>query len=136
MTLTTTQVSQLNNMNMASQRAGLGTLVKNLDRETTQAIVAAGAVTIKNGVVTLAKTVAGAMACTIADPTATTDDGKKLLIINAQAQANTLTSASSFGGGGAGADVATFGAAIGNTLSLEAYQGKWYIVGQFGVTVA
>jgi len=100
------------------------------------AYVAAGAITEKHGAVTLAKTVAGVMAMTLADPTATTDDFKVLHILNAQAQANTVTSATSFGGGGGGKDVATFGAAIGNTLTVMAYQGKWYVIGTYGVTLA
>jgi len=107
-----------------------------MDQQTVQALVADGAITVKNGVCTIAKTVAGVVAATLADPTATTDDYKVLTIINAQAQANTVTSATSFGGGGASYDIATFGAAIGGVLRLMAYQGKWYVIGDFGVTLA
>ena len=67
---------------------------------------------------------------------ATTDDYKTLLIINGQTQANTVTSASSFGGGGASYDVVTFTAAIGATLYLMAYQGKWYILGGSAYAIA
>jgi hypothetical protein len=102
----------------------------------TQLLVANGAITIKNGVCRIAKTVAGVVAATLADPVATTDDYKVLVIINYQAQSNTVTSGSSFGGGGGGEDVATFTNTIGNTLSLMAYQGKWYIVGKTGVAIA
>lgn len=100
----------------------------------TQALTDAGAITIKNGVVTLNK--AGVIAATLADPIATTDDFKRLSIVALTAQANTVTSASSFGGGGAGKDVATFGGAIGDGLHLMAYQGKWYVTGVYGVTLA
>lgn len=116
----------------ALELAGLGYL--NMEDE--QLLVADGAITVKSGVCRIAKTVAGVVAATLADPSATTDNYKVLTIINDQAQLNTVTSASSFGGGGAGVDVATFGAVIGNTLTLMAYRGKWYVRGTFGVTLA
>jgi len=102
-----------------------------------QLVIANGAITIKNGIVRLAKTDAGAMAITLANPVATTDDYKTLVIINFQAQANTVeATGGSYGGGGAGENVATFTNTIGNTLSLMAYQGLWYIIGKVGVAVA
>ena len=135
--LTTKQKTDLNRMNRAAQNSSLGSLLENsYVIQAVEAKVAAGAISNKNGVVTLAKTSAGVIAMTLADPTATTDDYKVLHIINAQAQANTVTSATSFGGGGASFDVATFDAAIGGTLNLMAYQGKWYVMSAFGVTIA
>ena len=101
-----------------------------------QNLVADGAITVKNGICLIAKTVAGVVAATLADPTATTDDYKRLVIVSNQAQANTVTSASSFGGGGAGEDVCTFSGAVGDTLELMAYGGKWYIVGGHQFTIA
>lgn len=101
-----------------------------------QLLEADGAITAKNGVCVIAKTVAGVVAATLADPTATTDDYKRLTIISGQAQANTVTSASSFGGGGAGEDVCTFSGAIGDSLSLIAYGGKWYVTGSHQATIA
>lgn len=101
-----------------------------------QTLVADGAITVKSGVCIIAKTVAGVVAATLADPTATTDDYKQLTIINGQTQANTILSASSFGGGGGGVDLATFANVVGNTLTLMAYQGKWYVIGQLGVTLS
>lgn len=106
------------------------------DQETAQLLVADGAITVKNGICLIAKTIAGVVAATLADPTATTDDYKRLIIISNQAQANTVTSASSFGGGGAGEDVCTFSGAIGDSLELLAYQGKWYVVGGHQFTIA
>lgn len=103
---------------------------------TVQAVVAAGAITIKHGVVTMAKTVAGAMAVTLAQPTATTDDYKVLDILNLQAQANTVAIAvTGFGNGGANFIKATYGAAIGNSMQIMAYQGFWYVIGLNGVTL-
>lgn len=101
-----------------------------------QLLVADGAITVKNGVCKIAKTVAGVVAATLADPTDVTDDFKRLTIISNQAQANTVTSASSFGGGGAGEDVATFSGAVGDSLELIAHGGKWYVVGAHQCTIA
>jgi hypothetical protein len=111
-------------------------LNKAADKDTLQAIVADGAINIKNGVVTIAKTVAGVVATTLANPTAGTDDFKRLLIISNQAQANTVTVTGGFGGGGAGEDVCTFGGDIGDCIELMAYGGKWYIVGGHQYTIA
>lgn len=105
-----------------------------LDRDTAQAMTADGAITIKNGVVTLNK--AGVLAATLANPTATTDDYKRLTIIALQAQANTVTVTGGFGNGGATKDVATFSGAVGDNLNLMAYQGYWYVIGQYGITLA
>ena len=100
----------------------------------TQAMTADGAITIKNGVVTLDK--AGVLAATLANPTATTDDYKRLTILALQAQANTVTVTGGFGNGSTGEDVATFSGAIGDNLNLMAYQGYWYITGVHQITVA
>lgn len=134
---TTAFKNGLNRSMRAAQNVLLGTQLENVyPQETEQLLVAAGAITVKNGVCKIAKTVAGVVAATLADPTDVTDDHKVLTIINFQAQANTVTSATSFGGGGAGVDVATFGAVIGNTLTLKALGGKWYVQGSFGATLA
>jgi hypothetical protein len=108
----------------------------NLNDQSYQLLDANGAITVKNGVCFIAKTVPGVVAATLADPTATTDDFKRLVIVSNQAQANTVTSASSFGGGGAGEDVCTFSGVIGDTLELMAYGGKWYVCGGHQFTIA
>lgn len=91
-----------------------------------QHMTANGAVTILSGLVILDK--AGVLAATLADPTATTDDGKMLIVLSITAQAHTLTLVSGLNGAGAGADVGTFGAAVGNGVVLIAYGGYWYEV--------
>lgn len=108
----------------------------NLNDNAYQLLVADGAITVKNGICLIAKTVAGPVAATLADPTAGTDDFKRLMIISNQAQTNTVTSASSFGGGGGGEDICTFSGVIGDSLSLMAYGGKWYVVGFDQATIA
>lgn len=101
---------------------------------TSQALTDSGAISIKQGVVTLNK--AGVIAATIAKPTATTDDFKRVTIVSLTAQAHTVAvTAGSFGNGGAGADLATMAGVAGDSLSLMAYQGQWYITGSKGITV-
>lgn len=107
----------------------------NLNDNSYQLLVADGAITVKNGLCAIAKTVAGAVAATLADPTTTTDDFKQLVIVAMQAQANTVTIAGGASGGAGASDVWTFGGAIGNALTLVAYGGKWHVVGIHGVTV-
>lgn len=94
-----------------------------------------GAITIKSGVVYVTK--AGVCAMTIADPTATTDDGKILTIISTTANAHTLdnSAGSGFNAGGGSKDVGTFGGAKGDGITITAYQGKWYVIGSVNVTL-
>lgn len=94
-----------------------------------------GAVTAKSGTVFVTK--AGVAALTLADPTATTDDGKVLRVISTTAQAHTLSNAagSGYNGAGAAGDVATFGGAIGDNIVLVAYQGVWHILSSVNITL-
>ena len=108
----------------------------NLLDQAVQTIVADGAINVKNGVCVISKTVPGVLNATLADPVATTDDYKRLTIINGTAHASTVTSASAFGNGGGGEDVCTFSATVGDTLNLMAYQGKWYVMGSHQGTIA
>ena len=110
--------------------------INRLHTETLQTLAADGAITVKNGVCIISKTVPGVVAATLADPTTGTDDFNRLTIINGTAHASTVTSASSFGGGGAGEDVATFSGVVGDVLNLMAYAGKWYVVGYHQCTLA
>lgn len=106
------------------------------DKDTEQNLVANGAITVKNGVCLIAKTVAGVVAATLANPTDVTDNYKRLLIISNQAQANTVTVTGGFGNGGAGEDVCTFSGAVGDCIELMAYGAKWYVVGGHQFTIA
>lgn len=136
MTLSDVTVTKLNRMNKAAQEAGLGDILKNQAPEGYQLLVADGAITVKQGVCKIAKTVAGVVAATLANPTDVTDDFKRLVIISNQAQANTVTCTGGFGGGGGGEDVVTFSGAIGDTVELMAHGGYWYIVGGHQFSVA
>lgn len=94
-----------------------------------------GAITQKQGVVYITK--AGIAVLTIADPVATTDDGKTLTVISTTANAHTLSNGagSGFNAGGAATDVGTFGGAKGDNIMITAYQGKWYVVAKTNVTL-
>ncbi len=92
-----------------------------------------GAIGIKAGTVWITK--ASAAALTLAAPTAGTDDNKRLEIISTTAQAHTVTIAGGVAGAGAAADVATFGAAVNNRITLKAYNGAWYSSGGAAVGV-
>jgi hypothetical protein len=111
-----------------------GLLIKDGIIGTTQAITGDGAITIQNAVVLLSK--AGAGAITIAAPTAGTHDGILIEVITLTAQAHVLTSGvEGFNDKGSSGTV-TWTAAIGNSVTLRAWNGNWYTVVKNGVTVA
>lgn len=79
-----------------------------------------------------------AAAITIVDPTATTHDGVELTFIATTAAAHTLSNAAGsgfFSSGGSSKDVATFGGAIGDRITILAYQAKWYIKDSLNITL-
>lgn len=89
-----------------------------------QVLTDSGAITIKHGLVLLNKS--SAIAATLADPTATTDDGKVLTVLSLTAQAHTVDIAGGLNGAGASGNLGTFAATIGSSFQVVAYQGKWY----------
>jgi hypothetical protein len=105
-------------------------------KQAVQVLTDDGAITAKGGVVILNK--GSAIAATLANPTATTDDGKLLQIMAITAQAHTVSNVggAGFNGAGAGSDLATFGGAIGDSLILLAYQAKWYILNSINITLS
>jgi hypothetical protein len=92
-----------------------------------------GAIAVKLGVVAITKGTAAVL--TLASPTAGTDDGKLLTIVSTTAAAHTVTVTAGFNGSGTAGDVATFGAAAGNSISVVAYNGVWYVTNLQGVTL-
>lgn len=122
---------QIANVSVSASAAEL-----NLTDNAYQLLVADGAITVKNGVCKIAKTVAGVVAATLANPTDVTDDFKRLTIISNQAQANTVTVTGGFGNGGNGEDVLTFSGVVGDTVELVAHGGYWYIIGGHQFSVA
>jgi hypothetical protein len=106
-------------------------------REFQLAMGANGAVTVPLFSQTVVFTKAGVVTATIVDPTNATHDGTRITFLNSTAQANTIanTTGSGFNSGGAGAIKATSAGAVGDYLTIEAYAGKWYIVGNSGYTL-
>jgi hypothetical protein len=97
-----------------------------------------GAVSITGYDRTLVITKGSACALTIADPTTGTHDGIEMTFIATTAHAHTLdnSAGSGFNAGGAASDVATFGGARGDNITIVAYQGKWYVKSKTNVTLA
>jgi hypothetical protein len=114
-----------------------GALIKDGAVPTRQTVTLAdanGAIAAKDGLVVVTKGTAAAL--TLAAPTAATDDGKVIVVISSTAAAHTITQTTpGFNGGGAASDVATFAAAIGNSIELVAYNGVWLVTNLTGVTL-
>lgn len=98
-------------------------------------LAADGPITNSSGVCWMEKAVPGVVAATLADPAAG-DNFKVLTIIGGTAHAHTVTYSTGFSGAGGGKDVATFGAAVGNSMTIIAYASKWHVIALNGVTVA
>lgn len=93
-----------------------------------------GAIALKDGVVVITKGTAAAL--TLAAP-GLDDDGKILTIFSGVAAAHTVTQTTpGFNGGGTASDVGTFAAAVGNKLSVVAWNGVWYVIANTNVTLA
>lgn len=92
-----------------------------------------GAITIAHGTVFLNK--AGVVAATITLPPADMD-GAVLSIVAMTAQAHTVTCSDGFNAGSTSTDVATFGGAIGDSMTIAAKGGEWYVLNTRNVTLA
>lgn len=96
---------------------------------------ASGAIAVPSKDTTVVLAGSAALAMTLADPSRL-QDGLKMTIVSSGAAAHTITSATGFNAGGAAVDVATFAAAVGNNLVLEASSGKWLVKSSLGITLA
>lgn len=81
-------------------------------------------------------TKAGVAAMTLAAPTAGTDDGLRIQIASETAYAHTVTATGLFQDGSGNVNEATFAAHAGALLELEAYNGKWQIKAELGITMS
>lgn len=98
---------------------------------------AAGAITVpttKQNVFVKLKA-GSAVALTIGDPGYGVE-GVELIIQAEDAYAYTVTNATGFNGGGGGADVATFGGAVGDNLHIKAVSATWKSIATRNVTIA
>lgn len=94
-----------------------------------------GAITIAPSTVFITKATAAAL--TIAAPTPTTHDGYIIRIVSTTAAAHTITATTiGFNAADAAGDVATLGGAIGDGLTIIAYQGEWYVLNAVNATIA
>lgn len=71
---------------------------------------------------------------TLAAPTSVVDDGLQIVITSGTAFAHTITATGLLNTGSANANVATFAAFAGATVTLMAWAGKWNILYSTGVT--
>jgi hypothetical protein len=92
---------------------------------------ASGALGPYSGTAFLTK--AGVGVYTLALPVAGTDDGKRLSIMSATANAHTVTTPAN--GYNGATHIATFAAAIGSNLVLRAQNGTWLVESSVGVTL-
>jgi hypothetical protein len=84
---------------------------------------------------TVMLTKGSAAAVTIADPTAAMN-GVEITIMSMSAAAHTVTRGTTgFNAAGGSGDVATFGAAKGNSFTIIAYNTVWYVKNLTGVTL-
>jgi hypothetical protein len=114
--------------NLAAIDSAIGALQA---RSAGAAYTASGAITQKQGNVVLNG--AGALAMTLAAPTATTDDYKVLKIQGITAHGHTVTTPSN--GLNGSKHIATF-ANAGDSIELMAYQGVWYVLGTTTTTLS
>jgi hypothetical protein len=105
-----------------------------LDREPLSLVSASGALSPNAPMSYVITKSSGAAALTLAAPTAGTDDGLKIVLTSATAQAHTLTATGLLNTGGSAVNVATFAAHAGASLTLVAYNGSWNVLSQNGVT--
>jgi hypothetical protein len=61
-------------------------------------------------------------------------DGFQVKFICGSAVAHLVSTSAGFNGAGAGTVKATFGAALGNSFTVEAYNGAWYTIAVNGAT--
>lgn len=89
---------------------------------------ASGAISIKSGIAWL--TAGSGTTYTLADPTSGTDDNKELTIMSTTAFAHKIdnSAGSGFNGGGGTVDFVNFtGVSAGDSVTLIARGGKWYV---------
>jgi hypothetical protein len=111
-----------------------GLLIKDGIVGTIQAITGDGAITIQNATVVASK--AGAAALTLAAPTAGTHDGIIVRVVATSAQAHVITGGVDGFNAKGSSGTATFGGAIGDSVTFVAHNGHWYTLSKINVTIA
>lgn len=90
----------------------------------------ADAIDISRGDIHILNRSGAVNAATLADP-AESDEGRVIWVKNGTTQANTITITSGLGGSGGSYDTLTFTNVIAANVTLRAYGGKWYLIGQY-----
>lgn len=128
---------EVDTINEATSAAGVtvdGLLIKDGIVGAIQALTGDGAITIQNASVFLSK--GSAAAITLAAPTNGTHDGRIIRVVAISAQAHVITgSVDGFNAKGS-SGTATFGGAIGDSVTFVAYGGHWYTLSLVNVTIA
>lgn len=97
------------------------------------AAAANGAIAITPSTVVITKS--GVCALTLGTPT-TAQNGTVITIVAGTAAAHTVTAATiGFNAANGAGDVATFGGAIGDNMTVLAYEGEWLILNSVNVTL-
>lgn len=96
-----------------------------------QELDADGVIAITSGVVVISKATAGAIS--LAAPGAG-DDGNVLHVVDVEGAAHVVTHVDGFNGGDD--DLATFGGAAGDAMTLVAFGGVWYTLNLKSVTLS
>jgi hypothetical protein len=128
---------EIDTINEATAAAGVtvdGLLIKDKRIGVKQAITGDGAITIQHATVYLSK--GSAAAITLAAPTSGTHDGFRITVIASSAQAHVITSGVDGFNAKGSSGTATFGGAIGDSVTFEADTGHWYTVATRNVTIA
>lgn len=93
-----------------------------------------GAIAVREHTAFITKGTAAAM--TLAAPS-TAQNGIRIRVVSTTAAAHTVTQTTpGFNNASTSGDVATFGAAIGNSITMIAYGGVWHVESMTGVTLA
>jgi hypothetical protein len=107
------------------------TVFKGASQDTIAAKLTDGAIASAPGTIIITKGSALGSS-TLATPTVTTHDGYILRIVSSTAYAHVISCASGKVNGGTTTTITFTSAAIGDSITLVAYQGYWYIVGTTG----
>jgi len=101
-------------------------------KQTSAAIAGNGAIAVGGGVYAITKTGSALGSSTLATPAATTDDGKVMIFVTTTAYSHVISVASGKVNGGSFTTITFTTGAIGDSVTLVAYQGVWYAIATTG----
>lgn len=130
-----TAVAQLVDLDFSTSaiQAALNSIIAAMPSLQASKVQAAGAIPA-HATANYKVTAGSAQAMTLAAPVAVTEDGNRITVRSTSAFAHTITATGLLQTGSANVNVATFAAFAGAGLTLEAFNGKWIVVDQVGIT--